>query len=183
MRFLPSYSSLSSSFYCSVRGSLTTAAQRGRRSRRDGQVFEPRQLYLEDPRPAPPTPRAGRLLWLLLFNIEPESELDIPLLCFALVFLHLATHTRAVVACHSDPRSLVLCTRQLFRCPLSPSFSLLFCFAFQCAIICFFSGHSLRPWGQPWLGGDLLCAQLFKFVLRFSHCQSSAAVSCLRKPY
>lgn len=149
MQFLPSYSSLSSSFHSAVRGSLTTAAQRGRR-RRDGQVFEPRQLYLEDPRPAPPTPRAGRLLWLLLFNIEPEPE--IPLLCFALVFLHLATHTRSVVLHATTILDLSFCVLDSCFAALSPPLSPLpslscFVLLFNAQSSVFFSGHSLWPWG------------------------------------
>lgn len=85
---------------------------------------------------------AGRLLWLLLFNIEPDAESDRPPLYVLLLFFCTLQHTQhKVVACHND-RVLVL--DSCFSC-FSPShslcLSLLFCFAFQCAIICFCPGQ------------------------------------------
>lgn len=123
---------------------------------------------------------AGRLLWLLLFNIEPDAESDRPPLYVLLLFFCTLQHTQhKVVACHND-RVLVL--DSCFSPSLSLCLSLLFCFAFQCAIICFCRDRTTLCRVLPWYClGDLLCAQLFKFVLRFSHCQSSAVSAVSEK--
>lgn len=128
---------------------------------------------------------AGRLLWLLLFNIEPDAESDRPPLYVLLLFFCTLQHTQhKIVACHNDR---VLVPDSCFSCfspSLSLSFclSLLFCFAFQCAIICFCQNRTTLCRVLAWYClGDLLCAQLFKFVLRFSHCQSSAVSAVSEK--
>lgn len=72
---------------------------------------------------------AGRLLWLLLFNIEPDAESDRPPLYVLLLFFCTLQQTQhKVVACHND-RVLVL--DSCFSC-FSPSLSLSFAFVLFC---------------------------------------------------
>lgn len=75
---------------------------------------------------------AARLLWLLLFNIEPVAEsVRPPLYVLLLFFAPCNTHSTKLL--HAT--TIVYSTAVSLPLPLSPS--LLFCFAFQCAIICF----------------------------------------------
>lgn len=123
---------------------------------------------------------AARLLWLLLFNIEPGCGVcSSPSLCFSLVFCTLQHTQHKVVACHND-RVLDSC----FSPSLSPSLAfVLFCFSMRNHL--FFSQDSTTlcpvvPWYCPGSALETFCVHSYlNLSCGFSHCCQSSAVSAV----